>query len=75
MYATPLAIAQGDQLIPLPEVQRRTGMGRSRIYAAIRQNPPTFPKPVKIGTSSRWLLVEVEQFIRDRIAERDKAAA
>ena len=67
--------AQCVRLIPLTEVMRLTGRGRSRIYAAMRTTPPTFPQPIKDGASTRWVEHEVLAFIADRIAARDKAAA
>ena len=62
--------AQCVRLIPLTEVMRRTGMGRSSIYAATGLG-----KPVKLGASSRWVESEVDAYIAARIAARDKAAA
>ncbi len=64
---------QTIRLIPLSEVMRLTGRGRSNIYAS--QRAGTFPTPIKDGSSSRWVLSEVESWIRSRVAERDKAAA
>ncbi|MDE9553159.1 helix-turn-helix transcriptional regulator, partial [Xenorhabdus bovienii] len=39
-----------NNLIRLPEVQRRTGYGKAWIYKLIADN--RFPKQVKIGTRS-----------------------
>jgi prophage regulatory protein len=61
------------RLIPLHEVTKLTGRGRSNIYTGI--NAGTFPSPIKDGASSRWLLSEIEQWIRERVAERDRSAA
>jgi prophage regulatory protein len=35
-----------------------------------------FPKPVKLGDGARnvWIEMEIDAFIKDRIAERDQAA-
>lgn len=60
-------------LIRLAEVQKRTALGRSSIYAAIASG--TFPKPVKIGSSSAWVDVEVQAWIDLRIELRDDDVA
>lgn len=65
--------AQGVRLIPLGEVIKLTGRGRSRIYAAVAARE--FPQPIKDGTSSRWLEREVLAWIAARVAERDAKAA
>jgi predicted DNA-binding transcriptional regulator AlpA len=31
----------------------------------------TFPASVKLGTASRWLLSEIEQWIDEQVAARD----
>ena len=67
--------AAQERLIPLSEVMRRTCKSRTGIYAAIRANPPTFPRPIKDGFSSRWLESEIAAWLAGRVAERDKAAA
>lgn len=65
--------AQGVRLIPLPEVIRLTGRGRSRIYAEIKAG--RFPQPIRDGASSRWVESEIVAWIAARIAERDARAA
>ncbi|CDM90603.1 helix-turn-helix transcriptional regulator [Xenorhabdus bovienii] len=42
--------ASKENLIRLPEVQRRTGYGKAWIYKLIADNK--FPKQVKMGTRS-----------------------
>lgn len=34
-----------------------------------------FPKPVKVGSRNAWLESEIDQWIADRIVERDTVAA
>ncbi|MDE9552346.1 helix-turn-helix transcriptional regulator, partial [Xenorhabdus bovienii] len=46
----PTTITPKENLIRLPEVQRRTGYGKAWIYKLIADN--RFPKQVKIGTRS-----------------------
>jgi len=62
-------------LLPLSRVMERCGMSRSAIYAAMRTTPPTFPRAIKQGTSSRWSSLEIDAYISERIAERDARVA
>lgn len=51
-------------------VQARTGLSRSTIYLRVAQG--TFPKPIPLGLRAvGWAEVEVDQWIADRIADRD----
>lgn len=60
-----LAISASERLLPLPEVEARTGFKSSFLYQLIRDGK--FPKPVKIGLASRWRESEVQQWIHDQI--------
>jgi prophage regulatory protein len=63
--ANPIAILR------LPEVLRRVGKCRSGLYRAI--NAGLFPRPIKLSDRAvAWLEWEVEQWLCDRIAERDR---
>lgn len=57
------------------QVEARTGMGRSAIYANIKAG--TFPKPVSIGPRSvGWVEAEIFDWIAKRIeASRTPAAS
>lgn len=58
------------RLIKLKEVMDCTGLGRSSIYYHIGDG--SFPKPVSLGARSvAWVQSEVEEWILDRIGERD----
>jgi prophage regulatory protein len=66
------------QVLRFPEVQKRVGLGRSSIYAAIAKG--TFPAPIKLNAGDRsrangWIPVEIDQYLADRIAERDRVRA
>ena len=61
------------RLIKLAEVQKRTALCRSSIYAKVAAG--TFPRPVKNGSSSAWVDTEVQRWIDDLIDRRDKLAA
>jgi len=60
-----LSISQPERLLPLPEVEARTGFKSSYLYQLIRERK--FPKPLKIGFASRWRESEVQQWIHDQI--------
>ncbi len=51
-----------------------TGIGRSSIYKFIAAG--TFPKPVPLGDRAvGWVKSEIEDWIMDKIADRDKRLA
>lgn len=65
---------QPIQLIPIGEVTRQTGHGRSTIYALVSQGK--FPRPVAIGPQARrFVQHEVSAYIASKIDERDKATS
>jgi len=54
-----------DRYLRLPEVIRRSGLSRSSIYAAIKEN--LFPRQVLLGKRSvGWLESEIENWIHTR---------
>lgn len=63
------------------QVEARTGLSRSSIYAKMRRNPnrpsdydPTFPKPVAIGAKSvGWIEAEILQWLTAQIEKSRKA--
>ena len=58
------------KIIKLKTVLEMTSLSRSTIYDYISRD--LFPKQVKIGENSvGWVLSEVEDWINDRISERD----
>jgi prophage regulatory protein len=55
------------QILRRAEVQARTGLARSSIYAAIAAG--SFPRPVKLGARSvGWIDSEVDQWLAERVA-------
>lgn len=58
------------RLIPLSEVTRLTGLKRTAIYERIARGD--FPPVVKLGTTSRWLLSEVEAWIDRQVEARNR---
>ena len=59
------------RVIKIKEVSERTQVSRSQVYSLIAEGK--FPKPIKLGggRSSGWILSEVDQWVDDRITERD----
>jgi prophage regulatory protein len=45
------------------------GLGRTAIYERMAKG--TFPKNIKLGTSSRWVDREIQAWIQQKIDERD----
>ncbi len=53
-------------LLKLPEVARRTGMGRSTIQRDVALG--AFPRPVRVGSRAvRWVEAEVQGWIESKI--------
>lgn len=54
----------------MPRVEAATGLKQSRLYEMIAAGE--FPRPVKLGPrASAWVSTEVQQWITERIVERD----
>lgn len=64
------------------QVEARTGLSRSVIYAKLRSNPsrpgdydPTFPQPVKIGAKAvGWVESEVNAWLNAQIKNSRNAS-
>lgn len=54
-----------ERLLPLPEVESRSGFKSSFIYQLIKEGK--FPRPVKIGAASRWRESEIQAWIFNQI--------
>lgn len=56
----------GERLLRLPEVEARTGLKKSAIYAAMKAG--TFPEAIKLGPrAAAWPLSLIEAWIAERI--------
>ena len=55
---------QKMKFLKIKEVVEKTGCGKTKIYAMIKEEE--FPRPYKIGSASRWRLDEVENWIKTR---------
>lgn len=81
LHFTPLAttIPEFDPdfiIIRMPEVETITGICRPTIYKRLKDDP-TFPRPVPLSDSTArgapigFVLAEVQQWVRSRIARRE----
>ena len=63
------------------QVEARTGLSRSSIYARLRHNPkrpgdydPTFPKPVSVGAKAvGWIEAEIDAWLTAQVAKSRSA--
>jgi len=67
-------------LIRMPELLALTGLQRATVYKRLKDDP-TFPRPVPLsdsparGAPVAWVLAEVQEWVKSRIAARGKVAA
>lgn len=59
-----------DQLVDMRFLTKLTGLTDKWFYKLIKDDD--FPKPVKLGRSSRWLKSEVENWLQERINQSHK---
>lgn len=52
------------RLLRIAEVGERVGLGKTKIYALIKDGE--FPEPTKVGKASRWLSRDVTEWIEAR---------
>jgi len=63
------------------QVEARTGLSRSSIYARLRQNPkrpgdydPSFPKPISVGAKAvGWIEAEIDAWLTAQVEKSRKA--
>lgn len=82
IQAASTAIPQFDPaitIIRMPEVSAITGLAGNTVYKRLKDDP-TFPKPVPLSDSTArgapvgWVLAEVQEWVRKRIAKRGEVA-
>lgn len=56
-----------EPLVDMKFITQFTGSTDKWFYKLIQEG--RFPKPIKLGRSSRWLKREVEQWLQERIAK------
>ena len=65
--ATPTLLCTEDPLIDMTFITTCTGMTDKWFYQLISDGK--FPKPIKLGRSSRWFKSEVDIWLQQRIAD------
>ena len=63
------------------QVEARTGLSRSSIYARLRKNPkrpadydPTFPRPISVGAKAvGWIEAEIDAWLTAQVEKSRKA--
>ncbi|MFD1261430.1 helix-turn-helix transcriptional regulator [Entomomonas asaccharolytica] len=60
---------ESKRLIRLAEVMNLCGLSRASVYNYIKEG--IFPPPAKFGKSSLWEFNEIQQWINQRIDERN----
>ncbi|HEY3591007.1 MAG TPA: AlpA family transcriptional regulator [Buttiauxella sp.] len=56
-----------DKFVDMAFITQLTGLMDKYFYKLIKDG--RFPKPIKLGRSSRWLESEVETWLQQRIAD------
>lgn len=56
-----------EPLVDMKEITKFTGLTDKWFYKLIQEGQ--FPKPIKLGRSSRWQKSQVEAWLQARIAE------
>ncbi len=56
-----------DKLVDMAFITEFTGLSDKWFYKLIQEGQ--FPKPIKLGRSSRWLKSEIEVWVLERITE------
>ncbi|QMD26104.1 AlpA family phage regulatory protein [Citrobacter freundii] len=56
-----------DKMVDMAFITRFTGLTNKWFYKLIKDGE--FPKPIKLGRSSRWMQSEVETWVNERVAQ------
>jgi predicted DNA-binding transcriptional regulator AlpA len=56
-----------DKLVDMVFITKFTGLSNKWFYKLIQEGE--FPKPIKLGRSSRWLQSEIETWMQQRIVD------
>lgn len=66
-------------IIRMPDLEVITGLARPTVYKRLKDDP-TFPRPISLSNSKSrgapvgWVLSEVQEWVRKRIALRGEVA-
>ncbi|EIM04124.1 helix-turn-helix transcriptional regulator [Rhodanobacter denitrificans] len=61
------------QMLRKRQVLAKVGFSQTTLYEAIKHRG--FPPPARLGALSMWAEVEVDEWLRERLAERAAKAA
>ncbi len=70
---TTVTTRTAQRLLPLNAVEDLTGYRKSKLYDLLKQG--TFPQPVRIGRSIKFVEAEIGAWVAARIAERDASVS
>ncbi|CAI1963141.1 helix-turn-helix transcriptional regulator [Serratia quinivorans] len=56
-----------DKMVDMVFITEYTGLSNKWFYKLIQDGE--FPKPIKLGRSSRWLKSEIENWVQQRITQ------
>ena len=62
-----------SQLLRARAVFEMVGIGRTSLYAKLKKGE--FPKPIRVGTTVRWLMADILAYIENLVAETKTAAS
>lgn len=62
-----MSMLLNDKLVDMAFITEFTGHSDKWFYKMIQMGK--FPKPIKLGRSSRWLESEIEAWVKERIAQ------
>lgn len=65
-----MSMLLNDKLVDMAFITKLTGHSDKWFYKMIQLGK--FPKPIKLGRSSRWLESEIEAWVKERIAQSRK---
>ena len=60
------------RMLRIGAVCSEIGLSRAMIYRLMTDARNPFPKPIKVGKASRWSLVEIIEWKKKALAERDR---
>lgn len=63
-----------EQYLTVNEVARRLSCHRATVYRMVSDPAVAYPRPIMLGSLSRWRLTEIEAWEAARAAEREQAA-
>lgn len=67
-FPLPSKYVAGDTILRLSSVKERVGLGRTSIYAAVKNG--TFPTSVKLGGRAvGWLASSIDAWIESRVQD------